>query len=110
MIKTLRVKYPEFTMVCGGQISFDVYPPDWSKAYCLQFCTGYDAIHFFGDRTLPVCLRASLPPHSTPSASPLPPVPASLCCLISHARLPAYDPFACHFTASRTFYFVWLNP
>ena len=44
----------------GGQISFDVFPVGWDKTYCLQFLTkgyggngdsGYDEIHFFGDKT-----------------------------------------------------------
>jgi len=53
MIAKLKVQFPEFAMVVGGQISFDVFPPEWSKAYCLQFCGGYDEIHFFGDKTAP---------------------------------------------------------
>ncbi|KAJ4462755.1 putative Phosphomannomutase [Paratrimastix pyriformis] len=53
MIARLKAQFPEFAMVVGGQISFDVFPPEWSKAYCLQFCAGYQTIHFFGDKTAP---------------------------------------------------------
>eukprot|EP00770_Monocercomonoides_exilis_P010681 MONOS_10630.1-p1 / transcript=MONOS_10630.1 / gene=MONOS_10630 / organism=Monocercomonoides_exilis_PA203 / gene_product=phosphomannomutase D2 / transcript_product=phosphomannomutase D2 / location=Mono_scaffold00491:15236-16144(+) / protein_length=224 / sequence_SO=supercontig / SO=protein_coding / is_pseudo=false len=42
-----------FTFSIGGQISFDVFPHGWDKRYCLQFCTGFDEIHFFGDKTSP---------------------------------------------------------
>lgn len=44
----LKLKYS-----IGGQISFDVFPEGWDKTYCLQFVTNdFDAIHFFGDKTM----------------------------------------------------------
>ncbi|KAL0217924.1 hypothetical protein RCL1_008773 [Eukaryota sp. TZLM3-RCL] len=35
----------------GGQISFDVFPKNWDKTYCLQFLNEYETIHFIGDKT-----------------------------------------------------------
>ncbi|KAA6383105.1 MAG: phosphomannomutase [Streblomastix strix] len=52
MIDQLEPKYKDiFTFSIGGQISFDVFPHGWDKSYALQFCTGYEQIHFFGDMT-----------------------------------------------------------
>lgn len=39
----------------GGQISVDVFPYGWDKTYCLQFMNDFHTIHFFGDKTAPVC-------------------------------------------------------
>ncbi|XP_014203875.1 phosphomannomutase [Copidosoma floridanum] len=39
------------TYSIGGQISFDVFPTGWDKTYCLKHVTGYNEIHFFGDKT-----------------------------------------------------------
>uniref|UniRef100_A0A6B2G0K9 Phosphomannomutase n=1 Tax=Myxobolus squamalis TaxID=59785 RepID=A0A6B2G0K9_MYXSQ len=40
----------------GGQISVDIFPIGWDKSYCLNHIDRnmYEAIHFFGDKTLPV--------------------------------------------------------
>ena len=37
----------------GGQISFDVFPHGWDKAYCLRFAVDkkFKEVHFFGDKT-----------------------------------------------------------
>ncbi len=42
----------------GGQISFDVFPDGWDKRYCLGIVEkdNYSTIHFFGDKTKPVCM------------------------------------------------------
>jgi len=39
--------------VIGGQISLDAFPEGWDKTYCLRFVEneGFEAIHFFGDKT-----------------------------------------------------------
>ncbi|KAF0298423.1 putative phosphomannomutase [Amphibalanus amphitrite] len=39
----------------SGQISVDVFPRGWDKTYSLQFVEkeGFEAIHFFGDKTSP---------------------------------------------------------
>ncbi|KAF1742795.1 hypothetical protein MXB_5583 [Myxobolus squamalis] len=39
----------------GGQISVDIFPIGWDKSYCLNHIDRnmYEAIHFFGDKTLP---------------------------------------------------------
>ena len=39
----------------GGIKSFDVFPSEWDKTYCLKFIKekGYDNILFFGDNTYP---------------------------------------------------------
>ena len=47
------------TFSIGGQISFDVFPENWDKTYCLKHLehekeiSGVDftTIHFFGDKT-----------------------------------------------------------
>jgi phosphomannomutase len=37
----------------GGQTSVDIFPAEWTKAYCLQFLEReYEEIHFFGDNTM----------------------------------------------------------
>jgi phosphomannomutase len=55
MIDKLKLEFGDiFNFSIGGQISFDVFPHGWDKTYCLQFCVGYDEIHFFGDKTQPV--------------------------------------------------------
>ena len=58
MVEVLKKEFPEYNFVylIGGQISFDVVPKGWDKTYCLQFLKEYDEIHFFGDKTAPVCL------------------------------------------------------
>lgn len=39
----------------GGQISIDIFPIGWDKTYCLRYLEPkYEAIHFFGDKTMPV--------------------------------------------------------
>ena len=53
MVRYFSEKYPELQFSIGGQISFDVFPKGWDKTYCLQFLTGFDEIHFFGDKTYP---------------------------------------------------------
>ncbi|KAF7635754.1 Phosphomannomutase [Meloidogyne graminicola] len=38
----------------GGQISIDIFPIGWDKTYCLRYLEPkYEAIHFFGDKTMP---------------------------------------------------------
>lgn len=39
----------------GGQISIDVFPTGWDKTFCLNHVadTGFEEIHFFGDKTDP---------------------------------------------------------
>lgn len=37
----------------GGTKSFDIYPYEWDKTFCLNFIEGYDNILFFGDTTYP---------------------------------------------------------
>lgn len=56
MVEVLKKEFPDmnFVYLIGGQISFDVVPKGWDKTYCLQFLKDYDAIHFFGDKTMPV--------------------------------------------------------
>lgn len=40
------------TYSIGGQISFDCFPNNWDKTYCLQFVEkDFDKIYFFGDKT-----------------------------------------------------------
>lgn len=43
------------TFSIGGQISIDIFPDGWDKRYCLGHVhkDGYQAIHFFGDKTMP---------------------------------------------------------
>ncbi|KAM7455473.1 hypothetical protein BLSTO_03772 [Blastocystis sp. subtype 1] len=55
MVEVLKKEFPDmnFVYLIGGQISFDVVPKGWDKTYCLQFLKDYDAIHFFGDKTMP---------------------------------------------------------
>lgn len=55
MIDALKEQFPNngLTYSIGGQISFDVFPNGWDKTYCLRHLEneGFDAIHFFGDKT-----------------------------------------------------------
>jgi len=55
MAAALREKFGSkgLTISIGGQISMDVFPNGWDKRFCLPFVEdeGFDAIHFFGDRT-----------------------------------------------------------
>lgn len=58
MVAACREKFADYGLQfsIGGQVSFDVFPKGWDKTYCLRFLTEYKDIHFFGDRTMPVCL------------------------------------------------------
>jgi len=53
MISVLRPKFAAMNLsyAIGGQISFDCFPKGWDKTYCLQFLSGIDQVHFFGDKT-----------------------------------------------------------
>ena len=62
MVTAMKKEFADLNLTysIGGQISFDVFPVGWDKTYCLQFLTkgyggdgdsGYDEIHFFGDKT-----------------------------------------------------------
>jgi hypothetical protein len=52
MIKYLQEKFPNLNLdySIGGQISFDVFPKNFNKTFCLQFINEKQ-IHFFGDKT-----------------------------------------------------------
>lgn len=67
-VNALKAQFPDYglTYSIGGQISFDVFPHGWDKTYALRHVTldghtekgsttaqelGWDAIHFFGDKT-----------------------------------------------------------
>ena len=58
-VKVLQEKFADFglTFAIGGQISFDVFPNGWDKTFCLNHVAdeGFEEIHFFGDKTYPVC-------------------------------------------------------
>lgn len=58
MVAACREKFADYGLQfsIGGQVSFDVFPKGWDKTYCLRFLTEYKDIHFFGDRTMPVCI------------------------------------------------------
>lgn len=46
-----------FSFSIGGQISIDCFPKGWDKTFCLKYVKDdFDEIHFFGDKTDPVCL------------------------------------------------------
>lgn len=59
MVAACREKFADYGLQfsIGGQVSFDVFPKGWDKTYCLRFLTEYKDIHFFGDRTMPVCIH-----------------------------------------------------
>ncbi|SJX65310.1 probable phosphomannomutase [Sporisorium reilianum f. sp. reilianum] len=67
-VSALKQQFPDYglTYSIGGQISFDVFPHGWDKTYALRNVAlpgsdvatsttaqelGWDAIHFFGDKT-----------------------------------------------------------
>lgn len=54
-VNELRKTFPDYGLVytIGGQISFDCFPVGWDKTFCLKHVQkdGFDAIHFFGDKT-----------------------------------------------------------
>jgi len=52
MINTLKEKFADYELKysIGGQISFDVFPVNWDKTYCLKFLEGHNIL-FFGDKT-----------------------------------------------------------
>lgn len=59
MVEVLREQFAdlELTYSIGGQISFDVFPAEWDKTYCLRFVgNDFDDIHFFGES----CFQNSL--------------------------------------------------
>jgi phosphomannomutase len=53
MVAAMKAEFADLNLTysIGGQISFDVFPNGWDKTFCLQYVTGFDAIHFFGDKT-----------------------------------------------------------
>ncbi|XP_065160037.1 phosphomannomutase 2 [Atheta coriaria] len=57
MIEAIEKEFPGIglTYSIGGQISFDVFPHGWDKRYCLKLLEqeGFEAIHFYGDKTDP---------------------------------------------------------
>jgi phosphomannomutase len=55
LVEALRKQFGEYGLnfAIGGQISIDIFPQGWDKTYCLQFVSGYQEIHFFGDKTGP---------------------------------------------------------
>ena len=59
-VRVLRDKFASYglTFSIGGQISFDVFPKGWDKTYALSLVEdeGFEAIHFFGDKTYEVTL------------------------------------------------------
>ncbi|WFD21892.1 phosphomannomutase [Malassezia equina] len=64
-VEALKKQFPDYglTYSIGGQISFDVFPAGWDKTYALRHVDekgralpdGFREIHFFGDKTFPVC-------------------------------------------------------
>ena len=63
MVEACRSKFADYGLQfsIGGQVSFDVFPKGWDKTYCLRFLEEYKDIHFFGDRTMPVCHKRISP-------------------------------------------------
>jgi phosphomannomutase len=56
MCEAAQEQFPHLPLqyAIGGQISFDVFPTGWTKVYCLRYLENdFDAIHFFGDMTMP---------------------------------------------------------
>jgi len=53
MVAAMQKEFKDLklTFSIGGQISFDIFPEGWDKRYALQYVTGFDEIHFFGDKT-----------------------------------------------------------
>lgn len=54
MIKYMKTKLNKYDLQysIGGQISFDVYPKNWNKTFCLKYVRDiYENIYFFGDKT-----------------------------------------------------------
>lgn len=56
MIEALTKEFQDIdlTYSIGGKISFDAYPKDWDKTFCLRYVTkgtNFKEIHFFGDMT-----------------------------------------------------------
>ncbi|KAL7079214.1 hypothetical protein ACQ4LE_001718 [Meloidogyne hapla] len=57
-VKALEQRFPAaehlLKFSIGGQISIDIFPSGWDKTFCLKYLDPkYEAIHFFGDKTLP---------------------------------------------------------
>jgi phosphomannomutase len=54
-IAALKAEFADMNLVysIGGQISFDVFPQNWDKRFCLTqvIADGFDKIYFFGDKT-----------------------------------------------------------
>jgi hypothetical protein len=73
MVAVLQERFRDFGLrfVIGGQISIDIFPDSWDKTYCLRHLDtdSFDAIHFFGDRTLPVCCCFGRHDPTPPSAN-----------------------------------------
>ena len=53
MIEYLKEQFNELDLEysIGGQISFDVFPKNFNKTFCLDYLKHIDTIHFFGDKT-----------------------------------------------------------
>uniref|UniRef100_A0A914KKN9 Phosphomannomutase n=1 Tax=Meloidogyne incognita TaxID=6306 RepID=A0A914KKN9_MELIC len=57
-VKALEQRFPvnenSLKFSIGGQISIDIFPSGWDKTFCLRYLEPkYEAIHFFGDKTMP---------------------------------------------------------
>lgn len=54
LINKLKVELKEYNLQysIGGQISFDVFPLNWDKTFCLQYLNDFE-IYFFGDKCFP---------------------------------------------------------
>lgn len=77
-IELLKAEFGDYglTFSVGGKISFDVFPQGWDKTYALRHVDiaqnqdaaktttaaelGWDAIHFFGDKTYEVSMPRPL--------------------------------------------------
>jgi phosphomannomutase len=58
-VKALEKHFPisenSLKFSIGGQISIDIFPSGWDKTFCLRYLEPkYEAVHFFGDKTMPV--------------------------------------------------------
>lgn len=58
MINLMKKEFRNINLAfsIGGQISFDIFPKNWNKTFCLSFLkkegfSNFDQIYFFGDKT-----------------------------------------------------------
>ncbi|OMJ29513.1 Phosphomannomutase [Smittium culicis] len=56
-VAKLEKEFPDYGLKysIGGEISFDVFPVGWDKTFALNHLKNedFDAVHFFGDKTMP---------------------------------------------------------